>query len=290
MSRQEARLAWWLITPSLVVILGIVIYPLLQSLFMSLHDWNLTMPEHPFVGLRNYWVVLTTASFWRSIGRTLYFTIVSTGLEVVLGLGIALLLNRSFRGRGALRALVLLPWALPTVVNGIMWRWIDNPDYGALNALLTQTGLLHAYQNWLGSPMSALNMVILADVWKMTPLAALLLLAGLQTIPRELYESAAIDGAGSWRQFTRITLPLLRTSILIVLVARTIEAFKVFDIIYIMTRGGPGDGTMTIAYYAYTQAFSSLLFGKGAAISYLIALFIMLLSIGYVRLLRPTAE
>lgn len=287
MSRREARLAWALIAPSLVVILGVVLYPLLESLLMSLHEWNLTMPRHPFVGLANYAQILATPSFWQAIGRTLYFTLVSTGLELLLGLAIALLLNRPFRGRGLLRALVLLPWALPTVVNGIMWRWIDNPDYGALNALLTQAGLLHAYRNWLGSPWSALNMVILADVWKMTPLAALLLLAGLQTIPRELYESAAIDGAGGWRQFLGITLPLLRTSILIVLVARTIEAFKVFDIIYIMTRGGPGDGTMTIAYYAYTQAFSSLLFGKGAAISYLIALFILLLSVGYVRLLRP---
>ncbi|HEY4724842.1 MAG TPA: sugar ABC transporter permease, partial [Actinomycetota bacterium] len=167
---------------------------------------------------------------------------------------------------------------------------IFNPDYGALNALLTQMHILSHYRSWLGSPSLALNMVVLADVWKNTPLAAFLVLAGLQTIPKELFEAARVDGAGPIRTFFRITLPLLRPTILIILVVRTIEAFKVFDIIYVMTRGGPANGTQTVAYYAYLQAFSNQLFGYGAALAYMMALFILGIALVYIRLLRQEVE
>jgi ABC-type sugar transport system permease subunit len=238
------------------------------------------------VGLGNYLQALERAEFWAAIARTAYFTFSTTLLEVVLGILLGLLLNVEFRGRWLLRSIVILPWALPTVVNGAMWRWILNPSYGALNALLTQLHIIPEYRSWLGTPWMALNMVVVADVWKMTPLAAFFVLAALQTIPRDLYEAAWVDGAGRLRTFFSITLPLLTPTILIILVLRTMEAFKVFDIIYVMTRGGPADGTQTIAYYTYVEAFSNQLFGYGAALAYVIALFIMVFAVIYMRLLR----
>lgn len=271
--------------PAMVVTFGLIVVPLADSFWTSLHRLNLTAADRLFVGFGNYVEAIRDAGFRQALARTLYFTVVSTLLELVLGLAVALLLNQDFRGRGLLRALVLIPWALPTMVNGMMWRWIYHPQYGALNALLTQTGLLDSYRNWLGSPALAMNMVILADVWKMTPLVAIILLANLQTIPGELLEAASIDGAGAWQRFWHVTLPWLRPGILIVLVLRTMEAFKVFDIIYIMTRGGPANGTQTVAYYAYTEAFSSLQFGRGAALSFLIALAVGLMAVLYFRLL-----
>lgn len=289
--RRHSRIRHNLMTgvflvPAAAVTFGVVLVPLAQALWTSLHRYTLTSPGHPFIGLANYAAALRSPDFWQAIGRTAYFTLASTGMELVLGLLIALLLNQRFVGRGLLRALILIPWALPTMVNGMMWRWIYNPDYGALNALLTQLGLLKDYKAWLGTPLLAMNMVIVADVWKMTPLVALLLLANLQTIPGELYEAASMDGAGTWQRFWSITIPYLRPGILVSLVLRTIEAFKVFDIVYIMTRGGPANGTQTIAYYTYTEAISSLQFGRGAALSYLVALFIALMSLVYFRLLR----
>jgi ABC-type sugar transport system permease subunit len=289
--RREGSLATFLLIPSAVLVFGIIIYPLVRTLITSFYDVNSPFPGHyPFVGLHNYSRTFGNPDFWASIRRTAYFTIVSTSAEVVLGMLIALLMNVPFRGRWVLRSLVILPWALPTIVNGTMWRWIFNPEYGALNAFLTQLHIIPHYRSWLGSPFLALNMVIVADVWKNTPLAAFLFLAALQTIPRELFEAARVDGAGPVRSFFRITLPLMMSAILVVLVIRTIEAFKVFDIIYVMTRGGPANGTQTIAYYAYIQAFSNQLFGYGAAIAYVIALFILGFAVFYIRAFRTDVE
>lgn len=289
--RRERRTALLLILPSLAVVFGIILYPLLRTLWTSLFDVNSPFPgSYPFVGLGNYRRTLTNPDFWAAVRRTAYFTIVSTLLELGLGILLGLLMNVQFRGRWLLRSIMVLPWALPTIVNGTMWRWIFNPDYGALNALLTQLHILSHYRSWLGSPSLALNMVVLADVWKNTPLAAFLVLAGLQTIPKELFEAARVDGAGPIRAFFRVTLPLLRPTILIILVVRTIEAFKVFDIIYVMTRGGPANGTQTVAYYTYLQAFSNQLFGYGAALAYMMALFILGIALVYIRLLRQEVE
>lgn len=280
-----------LLLPSLLVVFGIVIYPLARTLYTSFFDVNSPFPGHyPFLGLGNYRRTFGNPGFWAAIRRTAYFTLVSTWFELILGVLLALLLNIQFRGRAILRSIVILPWALPTIVNGMMWRWIFNPEYGALNALLTQLHITSQYRSWLGRPFLALNMVIVADVWKTTPLAAFLVLAGLSTIPRELYEAARVDGAGAIRGFFRVTLPLLVPSILVILVVRTIEAFKVFDIIYVMTRGGPANGTQSITYYAYIQAFSNQLFGYGGALAYVIALFILGFALIYMRLLRREVE
>jgi ABC-type sugar transport system permease subunit len=203
----------------------------------------------------------------------------------VLGFLIALVLNQKFVGRGFVRAFILLPWAIPTIVNGILWEWIYNANYGALNGLLFQLGMIDNYKNWLGEPWLALNMIIIADTWKMTPFYVILYLAGLQTIPRELYDSAKIDGAGIWKRFLHITLPMLKPIILVILVLRTMQAFKVFDIIYIMTKGGPSGGTMVISFYTYIESFGNLNFGYGSAMSFIIAVIIISIAALYKKLL-----
>ncbi len=277
--------------PAALVIILIVLIPLGRALWMSVFDIRLTRPGvEPFVGLGNYLEQLTSGDFWAATGRALYFTVVSTALELGFGMGLALLMDQPLRWRWLLRTLVILPWALPTIVNALMWRWIDNAEYGALNALLTQTGVLHDYQPWLSDSDLAMWMVIIADVWKLTPLVAILLLAGLQSIDREVVEVARVDGAGPWQVFRHILLPLVTPVILILLVLRTMEAFKVFDLIWIMTHGGPANSTQTIAIYAYQTAYQGFDFGRGAALGYLIALVIMVLAAIYLRLLGRTGQ
>ena len=197
---------------------------------------------------------------------------------------IALLLNKEFKGRAILRTLVILPWALPTVVNGTMDMDID-PNYGVLNVLLKNLGLISKYKNWLGTPLSAMNSVIIADVWKNTSFIAIVLLAAMQSIPKDYYEAALIDGANKLKIITHITLPLLRPAMLVALVIRTMEAFKVFDIIYIMTKGGPANGTQVISYYTYAASFNFHKFGHGAALSCIVSVIIMLLALMYVKIL-----
>jgi ABC-type sugar transport system permease subunit len=284
---REGRFALALLAPSIIVVFGIVVYPILRTLYTSFYAVDTPFPGHfPFVGFDNYKFALSHSEFWSAVERTAYFTVLSTGLELVLGMGIALLLYAPLRGRWLFRTIVVLPWALPTIVNGAMWRYFFNAQYGVVNAALTQLGIQSSYHAWLSSPFAALNIVILADVWKNTSLVAFFLLAGLTTIPRDLYEAARIDGYGRWGAFVQITLPLLRPVIVVVLVLRTIEAFKVFDIIYVMTGGGPANGTQSIAYYTYQRAFSDEYFGYGSALAYLIVLFILGFAVIYIRMLR----
>jgi len=283
----QGFLAFWLLLPALLAVFGVVIYPTLRTLLISFFQVDSALATStPFVGLQNYAHVLSSPGFWAASGRTLVFTIVSTTFELVFGMVVAGLLNARFPGRWLFRTIVVIPWAVPTIVNAAMWKGIFNAQYGSLNALLTQLHLIGDYRAWLGDPNTALAMVIVADVWKMTPLVAFFLLAGLTSIPGELYEAARIDRASWPRIFRSIVLPLLVPSISIVLVLRTIDAFKVFDIIYAMTRGGPVNSTQTIAFYAYTTAFSDQSFGLGSALSYLIVLAILALTTIYLRLLR----
>ena len=276
-----------MIAPAALVILVVAVIPLARALWMSLFSIILIHPDaQPFVGLDNYLTQLTSPDFWAAAERSLFFTIVSTGIELLLGLGLALLMDQPLRLRWILRGLVILPWALPGVSNALMWRWIDQAQYGALNALLTQVGLTSSYINWLGDPHLAMFMVIIADVYKNTPLVALLLLAALQTVPREPVEAALVDGAGRIQTFRYIVLPWITPVILVALVLRTMDAFKIFDTIWIMTKGGPANATQTIGIYAYQTAFQSFNFGGGAALGYLIALLIIGLAAVYIRVLR----
>jgi ABC-type sugar transport system permease subunit len=281
-----------LIVPAFVVVVALIFMPVVRAFWMSLHIIDLKRPAlgQPFVGLANYIDIFQDSFFWASVNRTTYFMVVSIAIELVIGLAVALLLNQEFKGRGLLRAIILIPWALPITIDAIMWKWILNPSYGALNSLLWQLGIIDSYRSWLSDPFGALNMVILADIWKVTPLVVLLILAALQTIPKSLYEAAVVDGASRWYSFWHITIPLLRPTLAIVLVIRTMDAFKVFDIIYIMTSGGPSDGTKVIAYYTYLEAFSFLRFGRGAALAYLMTIFILFLAFIYVRLINRETE
>jgi multiple sugar transport system permease protein/N,N'-diacetylchitobiose transport system permease protein len=286
-AKGEGLFALALLLPAAVVVFGVVLYPVARTFVVSLFDVNSPLAgSYPFVGIDNYTRVFKDSAFYGVLGHTLYFTLLSTFLELTLGIAVALLLNAPLKARWLWRSIVVLPWALPTIVNGALWRWIYNGQYGALNGLLRTLGISEAAHQWLGSPFLALNMVILADVWKNTSIVVFFILAGLQTISDDVYEAARIDGANAWRAFWRITMPLLAPSIAVVLVLRTIEAFKVFDIIYVMTGGGPASGTQTVAFYTYLQAFSNQLFGYGAALAYLIVVAVFSLAMVYLRILR----
>lgn len=285
--RSQAPLALLLMAPAFFVVCIVVLYPLGRTLVLSFLDVTSSVQvETPFVGLRNYRTLFSNPEFWASLWRTVLFTFFSTAVQLTLGLAVAQLLNqRHIRGQWVFRSAVVFAWALPTIVNANMWRWILNSQYGFLNALLTHLGLVDGYVDWIGGPKQALFVVALADSWKTTGLVAILLFAGLQTIPNDIYEAAQLDGAGAFRRYFLLTLPLLRPMIMVVLVLRTIEAFKVFDIIYVMTRGGPASGTTTIAFYTYLQAFSNQEFGIGSAVAYVTVLCIMVLALVYMRLL-----
>lgn len=269
----------------MLFIIGIIIFPLLYSVYISFFDFNIFTKHPPFIGLKNYIDIFKSDYFWYSIGRTTYFTVISVGLELVLGFLVALLLNQEFKGRSLARTLLILPWALPTVVNGVLWTWIYDPNYGALNALLKSLGIISQYRNWLCTAFSAMNAVIVADVWKNTSFIAMVLLAAMQNIPKDYYEAAIIDGAGRLKNVFYITLPLLRPAILVAVVIRTMEAFKVFDIIYIMTKGGPANGTQVISYYTYINSFQYSKYGYGAALSYIVSLVILIFALFYIKIL-----
>lgn len=287
--RREAITGLLFILPALLIILGIVLQPILSTFYLSFFEASLSKTrQNVFIGLENYLNLLADRTFWVTIWRTVYFTVVSVGLELLLGIGIAQLISARPPGWKVLRIALILPWAVPTIVNGTMWRWIYNADYGAMNALLLQLGLIDKYQPWLTSPWTAMNLVILADVWHSMPFIALILQAAMATLPPELEEAAAVDGASAWQRFLKVRLPLLRGAILVALVIRTVEAFRVFDIIYVITAGGPAFGTVTISYLTYLETFSFGHVGRGAALSFLISAFTLTMALIYIRFLyRP---
>ncbi len=285
--QRERRQAWVLLAPMLLMMLLLTAWPLGRTLWLSFTDAALVGNDitPAWVGADNFIYALTDPDFQAALWRTLYFTLVSVAFEGVIGVLVALLLNQKFHGRNVLRVLVILPWALPTIVNATMWRLNFNPDYGSINALLTQLGVIDHYRSWLGDPASALNAVMLADIWKNYPLITLLTLAALQSIPDDLYEAARLDGASAWRRFRAITLPAILAPLAVALVLRTIDAFKVFDIIYVMTRGGPMDSTKTLSFFVYQESFSYLRAGSGAAYAVLMTLLCGLLIALYMLML-----
>jgi ABC-type sugar transport system permease subunit len=287
--QQDAQAAWLLLAPSLIIILGITLQPILTTLYLSFFEApsGIDLPR-TFVGLGNYWTLLTEVVFWQTVGRTFYFTLVSVGLELILGLAIAQLIHSHPPGWQFLRVSLIIPWAIPTIVNGSMWRWIYSADFGALNGLLMQLGLIQHYVPWLIDSARAMNLVILADFWHMVPFVALILQAALATLPEELEESAMMDGANAWQRLWYVRLPLLRPAILVALIGRTVDAFRVFDIVYIITGGGPANGTLTISYLTYLETFSYGKLGSGAALSFLISLITLAMAFVYIRFLyRP---
>lgn len=285
LSAPDVKLALLLMAPAILVILSVAIYLVATVLWLSLHRKMLVFNISEFVGLGNYARLLGDERFWNSLFNTFYFTAVSVSLEILFGLLIALAIHRAFPGRGMMRAVVLIPWAVPTVVSAKMWQWIYNPGFGIMNYLLREGGIISADVNWLGHKYIAIHAVILADVWKTTPFVALLLLAGLQVIPEDLYKAAVVDGAGAWRRFRHITLPLLRPAILIALLFRTLDAFRIFDTVYVLTGGGPGNKTETLSIYAYKIMFQTMQFGYGSAVSVITFLCVLAISLLYIRFL-----
>lgn len=282
--------AWLLMLPLLAVMIAVIGWPMADTIRLSFTDAKLVGSQGDFVGLANYAKMLGGSSFQKALVTTTLFSVISVGAEIVLGVLAALLLNQEFRGRMILRALMILPWALPTVVNATLWRLIYNPEYGALNSALTQIGLLDTYRSWLGEPATALTALIVADCWKNFPLVALIALAALQTVPRDITAAAMMDGAGAFARFRFVIMPYLAGPLMVALVLRTIEAFKVFDIIWVMTRGGPANSTRTLSILVYQEAFSFQRAGSGASLALIVTLLVTVLSLVYVLLVRKSSE
>ncbi|MBD1845007.1 sugar ABC transporter permease [Cyanobacteria bacterium FACHB-63] len=264
---RERRAGWFLTIPALVILALVFAYPILRAFWQSLFAINLgTQLDPKFAGLSNFGRMAQDGRFWRTMLNSAVFTFASVFLELILGMGIALVLNQKFRGRGAVRTIAILPWALPTALIALGWTWIFNDQYGIVNDILLRLGLVKTGVNWLGDPTLAMIAVILADVWKTTPFISILLLAGLQSISNDLYEAQAIDGASPWQSFRQVTLPLLMPQVVIALLFRLAQSFGIFDLISVMTGGGPGGATETVSLYIYSTIMRYLDFGYGAAL------------------------
>ena len=243
-----------------------------------------------FAGVENYATITGKPEFWTALQVTLVFVLLSVSLIVVLGIAIAVLANQPIRGQAVLRTLILVPWAIPPVVNGLMWQWIYNSRAGALNGLLVSLGIIDDYRSWLSEPTTALLLTVLAHVWNQLPLAVLIFLAGLQTIPGDLLSAAMVDRAGPWRRFRHIVMPWLIHPLIIVLILQTMIALRVFELIFVLTGGGPGSSTTVIAWLTYQTAFHFLDFGEANAYAVVIAVTTMLLAALYLKSLYARGE
>lgn len=264
---QEQRTGLYLLLPAVIVLLVVFAYPIGRSIWLGFFAQNLGTELEPiFVGLDNYIRILGDAHFWQTFGITFRFTVISVLVELILGMAIALVLDRAFRGRDVVRTIALLPWALPTALIALGWTWIFNDQFGIANDILLRLGLIKDGINWLGEPFTATLALIVADVWKTTPFISILLLAGLQSVPADLYEAYAIEGASPWQRFWEITLPLLMPQILVATLFRFAQAFGIFDLVQVMTGGGPGGATEVVSLYIYANALRYLDFGYASAL------------------------
>jgi trehalose/maltose transport system permease protein len=289
LQRRQTRIAWLLLVPSLAVVALVAIYPLGKTVYQSFTDQEfLTLEPTKWVGLQNYKDLWHDALFRDSIWTTIKFTLITVTIEFALGLIIALVVNSNFKGRGVMRAVMLVPWAIPTVVAAQMWKWMLDDVFGVVNDAGTRLHVLSHSRAWISDPSTALASVCAVDIWKTTPFVALLLLAGLQVIPRDLYEAAAVDGASPLQQFWKITLPLLKPAILVTLIFRTLDALRVFDVFYVFFGNRPD--TQTMAIYDQTTIVGDGHVGYGAAISVAIFLIIAVFVVIYVTVSRVREE
>jgi len=275
-AHQRAQTAWLFLTPMLAALLFIAAWPLLRTVAFSLTDANLSdLSTWKFIGVTNYSYLFEDPLWWRAVGNTLLFTVLSVGLETALGMVIALTLDAHLPGRGLLRAAVLIPWAIPTVVSAKMWAWMLHDLYGVVNFLLLSVGLIDRPWAWLADPSLSMAAVIMVDVWKATPFMALLILAALQALPLEIYEAARVDGIHPVKVFVYVTLPLIRPALLVAVIFRGLDALRVFDIIYVLT--GNNENTATMSVYARQQLvdFQDIGFGSAAATSLFVIVAIM---------------
>lgn len=277
-TRSERKLAWMLCAPAVVAMLLVTAYPIAYAVVLSLQNVDLRFPdENSFAGLSNYSTVLTSSLWWTDIFNTVFLMVTTVAIELVLGMAIALVMHRAIFGRGVVRTSVLIPYGIITVVAAFAWQFAFAPETGFVNNL----PLISDNMDWFGGRFSSFAVIIMAEVWKTTPFMALLLLAGLVTIDDQLYEAARVDGATAWQRFTRITLPLMKPAILVALLFRTLDAFRVFDTIFIMTRGALD--TESVSILGYNQLISRLNLGLGSAVSVLIFLCVFLIAFVFVR-------
>jgi ABC-type sugar transport system permease subunit len=286
----DRRLGYLLVAPVLILLLLVTAYPLIYNLWNSFHFVNLSFGAlpHKFVGAQDYTKMFTSSAWLAALERTLAFTVVSVVLDTIAAIGLALMLHRKFRGRGVLRAAVLIPWAVPTVVSAMLWKTMFDPRSGFVDYFL---GALHpswASLTWLNASVwRSWTVIFIADAWKNVPFIAIILLAGLQVIPTDIYEAARIDGASTVSTFRRLTLPLLKPALMVAVIFRTLQALLVFDIIFIMTGGGPGNSTQTLSFLNYQTFISNLDFGYGGAISVTLVVIALIISYVIVRAFRP---
>ena len=285
--KSSHRLALLFIVPSLVFVSVFTLYPIIESFRLSFYRMILTLPwlGQKMVGWENYLDLWTDPVAWQALRTTLLFVAVTVPSELLLGLGMALVMNEAFRGRGVLRAVVLVPWAIPTVVSSQMWRFIFNDRYGLFNFVLFG-GDTARYFAPLADPRFAMLAIMAAEIWKTAPFAALIILAGLQTISDEVYEAASIDGATAWQKFYHVTLPLLWPALLLALLFRTIDALRVFDLVFVMTQGGPADATNVLQFYGYKKTFAEGMIGYGSTIAVTVFMISLILALAYLRALK----
>ena len=282
--KAERRLAVRMVAPSMILIAIVAAYPIGYAIWLSLNEYSVRVPGlSRWAGLRNYDAALSSDQFWSSFGNTLIFTVCSVALETLLGLAMALAMHNAFKGRGALRTIVLIPWAILTVVTAITWQAIFDPTLGPVNTVLDSLGLPGGDIVWLGQTPEAMMVLIFADVWKTAPFMALLLLAGLQVIPDDVYDAAKVDGASAWQRFVRITLPLLKPALLVALIFRTLDALRIFDLPFVLTKGA--NGTSTLSLIAYQEFQQNRIIGLGSALSVLTFIIVMAVAFLYIRLI-----
>jgi multiple sugar transport system permease protein len=277
-TRSERKLAWILCAPAVVVMLAVTAYPILYAFVLSLQKLDLRFPEQTeFIGLSNYGTVLSSELWWLDVFNTLIIMVFSVSIELVLGMVIALIMHRAIFGRGVVRTVVLIPYGIITVVAAFSWQFAFATETGFVNNL----PFIADEKNWFGGHISSLAVIIMAEIWKTTPFMALLLLAGLVTIPNELYEAARVDGASAWQRFRKITLPLMKPAILVAVLFRTLEASRVFDSIFIMTRGA--QNTESVSILGFNQLINRLNLGLGSAISVLIFIGVVLIAFLFIK-------
>jgi trehalose/maltose transport system permease protein len=289
LTRQRVRSAWLFLAPALIVLALVAGWPLLKTIAYAFTDASLIDPASAkFVGFDNFSYLLLDSNWWAAVWNTVVFAFVSVSLETVLGLVIALALNAQFPGRGGLRAAILIPWAIPTVVSAQMWSWMFNDVFGVINHVLLALGLIAQPIAWLASPHTALLAIILVDVWKTTPFMALLLLAGLQMLPQECFESARVDGVHPLKVFFRITLPLLKPALTVAIIFRLLDALRMFDLVYVMS--GNSRDTMSMSVYARQQLIDFGDLGFGSAAATMIFAIIALFTVVYLTVARVGRE
>ncbi len=288
LAERDRRFGYGLVAPAVIVLLAITAFPLVYNIWNSFHHVDYLFPADfgTFAGIANYKELFTAGLFLPSLYRTLGFTVVSVAVELIIGLALALALNIRFRGRGIVRAAILIPWAVPTVVSGLLWKSMFDPQNGFVNFILLKLHLPLAHTTWLAQTWTAWGAILIADAWRNIPFMALLLLAGLQVIPHDVYEAAKIDGAGALQTFWRLTLPMLKPALMVALIFRTLSSFLIFDVIYAMTGGGPGNSTQVLAYQNWFAMLYQSNYGYGGAISVALMVMCLIIAAGYTRAFR----